>query len=138
MISLSYITEINHKNKGEMMDHNLTEVLVPSVMFISIAVVFVFFILARFNERKALIEKGLSGDDLKAFLENQKRKTNPYTIAKLAISAIGIGIALLLGSFISGEMQEQVTFGMVLLFPGVGLFFFYMYIAKKEKNRDED
>ena len=126
------------KIKEKKMEREVAGVLVPIVMFISMAVIAVYFILARLKERKSLIESGLSGDDLKVFLSQRKKKNNPYTIATLAIIAMGIGLALLIGSFVEGSMQEQLTFGMVLLFPGIGLFFLYMYMIKHEKEKSEE
>ena len=113
-------------------------VIVPSIMFISIAVVAIFFIIAWQKSRNALIKSDLRGDDLKNFLTQRKRSSNPYSTAKAAIIAIGIGFALLVGSFVEGAMQEQITFGMVLLFPGIGLFLLYVYMLKHEKKNGEE
>ena len=113
-------------------------VIVPSIMFISIAVVAIFFIIAWQKSRNALIKSDLRGADLKNFLTQRKRSSNPYSTANVAIIAIGIGLALLIGSFVEGDMQEQITFGMVLLFPGIGLFLLYVYMLKHEKKNGEE
>ncbi len=112
-------------------------VFIPIIMLVSLAIVAIYFIVSKSNERKMLIEKGLSGEDLKTFLDKKSDKSNPYTIAKLSVIAMGVGLALLIGSFIEEAIREQVTFGMVLLFPGIGLFILYLFILKKEKQKDE-
>ncbi len=119
------------------MDVDIVGLFVPIILFISIAVVLIFFIRARLSERKAIIEKGMSGEDLKIFLNQRKWKISPYTTAKLAVIAMGIGLALLIGSFIDSPIQEQLTLGLALLFPGIGLFFLYMHMIKNKKENFE-
>ena len=115
-------------------------VFIPIIMLVAAAIVAIYYIVSKSNERKMLIEKGLSGEDLKEFLGKKEATRNPSSIAKWAIILIGVGLALLIGSssFIGYAVREQVTFGMVLLFPGVGLLIYYLFIAKKEKDNDNN
>jgi len=111
---------------------NEFELFIPIVLFISIAMVLYHFIKARHTERMAIIEKGISEEQL-TFLNRTKKisaGTSDWT-AKIAVLLIGVGLAILIGNFFPYEMQREMITSFVFLFPGIGLLIIYRYLEKK-------
>lgn len=109
-------------------------VLIVMTVFFSIGFIIVFFIYTRNRERTSIIEKGMSGEDLKSFLSPPKRRSNYPQLAKWAIAALGIGIALIIGAFLDREIQEMVTFGLVFLLPGLGWLILHFITSKNNSE----
>lgn len=108
------------------------EFLIPIVFFASIAAVLYHFIKFRNAERMAVIEKGLSEEQLN-FFKGAKKQTlfaNQWTI-KLSVLLIGVGLAVMIGEFVPNDMRETMTIGLMFLLPGLGLLLSYKYIEKK-------
>lgn len=77
------------------------EVAVLSVIFGSIFGVFYLYFSTRNKERLALIEKGV---DASIFMKGQAKNAAPFwkiLILNLGLLAIGIGVGVLLGTFLS-------------------------------------
>jgi uncharacterized membrane protein YkgB len=90
-------------------------VFIPIIMMVVIGLVFVTYFYYRSRERQLLIEKGLSGDEIKQFFE---KKRDYFILFKIGIIAIFFGIGLGIG-FIPGD--ESVWMGpAICVFTGIG------------------
>jgi Domain of unknown function (DUF6249) len=106
------------------------EFLIPITFFAAIAAVLYNFIKSRHNERMAIIEKGLNEEQLKYLLRHKKGfLVNGWSI-KLGAFLIGIGLAVIIGTFVPGYMQDEITVGLIFMFPGIGLLLVYKFADK--------
>lgn len=107
-------------------------ILVPIVLFISIAVVLYSFIQARNRERMAMIEKGYDASLLNSSPHN---RTGKFGALKVGIAAVGVGLGFLVGSILDSATtlnDEAAYFSMIALFGGLGLIIYYMIVRQKE------
>ena len=111
---------------------NGSEVLIPIISVIATAVVFISYITSRNRERMAMIQKGLSSDEIKAMYTRDQRR-DPLSSLKWGILFVLAGAALMLGNFLHEHyfVDEGIIVGMVCLFVGVGLVIFYSIASKK-------
>ena len=88
-------------------------IIVPIFLFICAAGVWGSYIFTRHRERMVMIEKGLKSDEIKSLYEKGSFRFNPLSSLKWGMIFIGIGIAVLLGSYLHENymMNESV-------FPG--------------------
>jgi hypothetical protein len=114
---------------------SINEVYIPIVLFICVAGVIIMHLASRHRERLTMIEKGLSAEDIKTLFAREERRDNSLGVLKWGILAIFIGGALLLGNYLDSvyRLSDGIIIGMVTLFGGVGLVFFYV-IASKKRN----
>jgi hypothetical protein len=114
------------------------DVFIVPVVMLCMMIPIVVWLLIRHRERIAVIEKGLPSEDIKAiFARNPIRfRHDPLTSLKWGILFILGGLAVMLGIFLHDKyyVDEGVIVGMVCLFVGIGLIFFYGIAAKKEKQ----
>ena len=113
------------------------EVLIPITMFMSFAVVLIIWLVTRHRERVAMIEKGLTSDEIKAMYHREIRR-DPFTSLKWGLLFLLAGAAILLGNFLHAQfnVEEGVIIGLVCLFVGIGLVIFYS-IASKKLNQSQ-
>jgi len=125
--------------KGVNRMRNEFEFLIPIVFFLSFAGVIYHFIKARHTERIAVIEKGLTEEQLSYFQKSKSRIKNPseWTI-KMAALLISVGLAILIGNMFSYDIRDEIILGLIFLFPGIGLLLVYRYLEKKVKNNDNE
>jgi hypothetical protein len=111
---------------------NATEVLVPIAFFIFLGGVIITLVTARHKERMAMVEKGMSSEDIKALYVRQINR-DPLTSLKWGILLVFAGTSVLLGNYLHEQfrMEEGAIVGLVVLFLGVGLLLFYGIAAKK-------
>lgn len=111
---------------------NGPEVLVPILSVVATAWVLVTFFTSRNRERMAMIEKGLSSDEIKA-LYARDVKRDPLQSLKWGILFVLAGIALMLGNYLHDTyaVDGGVVVGMVILFVGIGLVAFYTIASKR-------
>ncbi|MBI1805719.1 MAG: hypothetical protein HYR76_01555 [Ignavibacteria bacterium] len=108
------------------------EVLVPLAFFIFLGGVIIAHITARHKERMAMVEKGMSSEDIKALYVRQINR-DPLSSLKWGILFVLGGLAVLLGVYLRDNYfaNDGVIVGMVCLFVGIGLVTFYSIAAKK-------
>jgi len=106
--------------------------LIPIAFFIFLGAVILTAITSRHRERMAIVEKGLSSEDIKA-LYSRSTERNHLGSLKWGILFILGGAAILLGNFLHVQynVEEGVIIGMVTLFVGIGLVLFYAIAGKK-------
>jgi CBS domain containing-hemolysin-like protein len=109
-----------------------SEIMIPIVLFIAAAAVFITYISAKHRERMSMIAKGMSSEDIKA-LYTRETKSNPLGSMKWGILFIMAGLAVLIGNYLHNVLfvDEGVIIGMICLFVGIGLLLFYGLAARK-------
>ena len=94
-------------------------VFIPIIMVVVVGLVFVTYFYYRSRERQMLIEKGLSGEEIKQFFD---KKRDYFILFKIGIIAIFFGIGLGLG-MISGTdeaTREMYMPASIFIFTGIG------------------
>jgi hypothetical protein len=111
------------------------EVLIPIVLFIATASVIVVNIAARHKERLAMIEKGLSGDEIKAMYARES-KWHPLSGLKWGLLFAFTGAALIYGNLMQpeGDVNEGFVVGLVVLSAGVALMIYYKIAIKVHRE----
>ncbi len=109
----------------------MSEVFIPITFFITTGIVVYYMLRFRHSERMAVIEKDISETQLQFLMTRPARRDGVPLMARIGVMAIGIGLALLISSFWGGENAEQLTAGMVFLFPGIGLWLLYVFYEKE-------
>lgn len=116
------------------MDVAVVGVFVPILISLGAFIMVVFLRRYEKEERLKMIEHGM---DPHSGL--QKRKGNSGL--KFALVAIGVGVGLLIGSFLdaSGLVYEEVAyFSMSFIFGGIGLLTGYLIESKQLKKPEEE
>ncbi len=112
--------------------------LIPLTLFTAIAVVLYQFIKTRHAERMAIIEKGVSDEQLSYLLRAKKRTSSNDLSIKIGAISIGVGLAILLGNITAPhDMVEEIVTGLVFLFPGIALLLSYKYLLQNS-DKGED
>ncbi len=105
------------------------DIIVPVVMFISIAIVVIFIRKFVNEERKLLLEKDKSADLF-------RKEGSKYGPLRFGLLFIGGGVGLLIGGILSeitSIHEETAYFSMLFIFGGLGLF-----ISHKMENKRKD
>ena len=108
------------------------DVIVPIFLFCAIAAPFIIYLINRHRERMAILEKGVSGEEIRAIYAKDFRR-DPLVSLKWGLLLILGGLAILVGRFLHDRyfVEEGVMVGLVPLFVGVGLILFYSIASKK-------
>lgn len=108
-------------------------ILIPITLFLSTAAVLIVWLTLRHRERIAMVEKGLSSEEIKAiYTRNIKR--DPLTSLKWGILFVFGGVAAVVGSIMHDYLhidEGGAIIGMVAIFVGAGLLLFYRIASKK-------
>ena len=108
------------------METETIAVFIPFVMLIGSFYVLYTYISYRAKERMALIEKVENPEDLKLLFSKQKDpEPSLFRNAKWGILFISFGLALVSGFILKPYLGEEIIFGFVFLFPGLGLLIYY-------------
>jgi hypothetical protein len=108
--------------------------LIPITFFLSTAAVFIVWLTLRYRERTAMVEKGLSAEDIKTiYARNIKR--DPLSSLKWGILFVAIGIAaVIIGILESLHVDEGgLMIGILAVFIGAGLLLFYRIASQKNR-----
>jgi len=110
----------------------LTDAVFVIFLALSVCSVIGAAIFTRHRERMSMIEKGLKGEDLKAYFDKSVRHWSPLTSLKWGIVLVGIGAAIILGLWLQEAygVRGGVFPGLIAIFGGAALVLFYL-IAKK-------
>ncbi len=114
----------------------MSEEFIPITLFITTGIVIYYMLRFRHSERMAVIERDISEAQLKFLMTRPSRKEGVPLMARIGVMAIGIGLALLISNFWSGENSEQITAGLIFLFPGIGLWLLYVLYEKDQKQAE--
>ncbi len=114
------------------------EFLIPIVFFTSVAIVIYYIVKFRNSERLAVIEKGMSEEQLNYFKITKKyRFLTHETTLKLSVLLIGVGLAILTGNFVPDDMKEATIGGLVFVLPGLGLLWVYKHLQNKTESKED-
>lgn len=113
------------------------EIFIPIAFFGSIAGVLYYFLKSRHNERMAIIDKGLNEEQL-SYLLKTKKKEGSYSNWSLKLGAVlvGVGLAIVIGSIVPYDLQEEITAGLIFMFPGIGLLLVYKFSDINSENQE--
>lgn len=102
------------------------------VFFGVLGIVLIVWLTTRHRERIAMMEKGLSSDEIKA-MYTKDLKRDPLASLKWGILFVLAGIAIMLGNYLHDQynVDQGIIVGMVCLFVGIGLVAFYSIASKK-------
>ena len=116
--------------------------LIPIVAIIftfGIPGVLIFWaIQSKHQERMRLIEKGLSPEEMKAyFSETGKRIYSPYRTLKWGIILGFLGVGFLIAKILENayDMEEDITFAILLIAGGAGFLLYYIIVKNKVNGR---
>jgi len=112
------------------------------VMMPAIAIVFTFgvpgilifwAIQSKHRERMRLIEKGLSAQEMKAYFTENKKIYSPYRTLKWGIILAVLGVGFLIAKILENayDMEEDVTFAILLIAGGAGFLLYYFIVRHK-------
>ncbi len=110
------------------------EVMIPIVLFGSIAAVFILYFSYRNRERMAMIEKGLNPSDLKGISLSEFFRSRPLNSLKWGLLTMFVGIGLIVAMLLDEVymLEEPLYFGSMLIFGGLALVLFYVIASKKQ------
>lgn len=113
----------------------LEDIFVPLAGIGAIIVAIVLVVSSRHRERVAMIEKGLSSEEIKAMYTRDVRR-DPLSSLKWGLILVLAGMAVMLGVWLRDTYfaNDGIIVGMVCLFVGIGLVIFYTIAAKKVKQ----
>ncbi len=108
------------------------EILIPISFFIGISIILYKYISSRHQERMAMVEKGLSSEEIKAFATREIRR-DPFTSLKWGLLMIFVGLAVVIGNYLDQvyNVNDGFIIGLVCLFAGCSLILYYAIASKK-------
>ena len=114
----------------------LEDVLIPLIVFGTLFGIMYVYFTTRNKERLALIEKGA---DAKLFKSGPSKSVFGIVVLNIALMAIGIGIGVLLASYLSQNgMKEEVAFpAMIFIGGGLGLLAGFFAARKFKDDKKE-
>jgi len=93
-------------------------VFIPIIMVVVVGLVFVTYFYYKSRERQMLIEKGLSGEEIRQFFE---KKRDYFILFKIGIIAIFFGVGLGLGMASGDEAAREIWVApSIFVFTGFG------------------
>lgn len=115
--------------------HSDDVIAIPVITVIVTAIVFIVYLTTRHKERLSMIAKGLGSEEIKAMYARDGNRS-PLNSLKWGILFVLGGIAIMLGNFLHTTyyVDEGIIVGMVCLFVGIGLVWFYGIAAKKNSQ----
>ncbi len=124
---------------------NFADALAPIIAIIftfGIPGLIIFFaIYNRHKERMRLIEKGLSGDEVKAYFQgfNAKSLPNRFSPLKWGILFTMVGIGIFIGIILEeAGFSESLIPVMILVFAGLGFLVYYFVLNAKLKGEKQN
>jgi uncharacterized membrane protein len=112
----------------------MTDALITAIVFLSI--VSVIKILADARTRNKIIEQGIPDENLKRYLEATTEK-HALSSLKWGMVLLGIGLAALISQAFPHYIEEEVGFGLILVFAGLA-FLIYYPLAEKRLSRTRE
>ena len=110
-----------------------TEVFVVGIIFFSI--VAIAKIIADSMFRNRLTEKGLADEGVRK-MYGTTAKMQSMSSLKWGMVMVGLGVALLIGQLFPRYIDDQITFGLMFLFAGLGFLIYYPIAARLSKDND--
>jgi len=107
-------------------------VVLFAVFFTFLGAIIIIGISTKHRERMTMIEKGMSGEDIKA-LYTREFKRDPLASLKWGLLLVLAGLAIFVSNYLHSQygMGDEAGLGIVMLFVGIGLVLFYTIAGKK-------
>jgi hypothetical protein len=110
---------------------------VLATAFICLTVVLIWggIIFTRHKERLLLIERGVKAEDIRPLYERSLGRLNPYSALKWGMVFTAIGLAALIGVWLTEvyNMPDGIIPSLIVLFGGLGLVGFYLIANKRQQ-----
>ncbi len=102
---------------------DIIAVFIPIIFILVIGLGYITFIFYRSRERQMLIEKGLSGEEIKQFF-NMKKEKDYFILLKIGFIAIFFGVGLGVGMLSGDEAAREIWVApSIFVFTGIGFVF---------------
>ena len=107
-------------------------IFVPIAFFLTVAATVIVYFVTRHNERRALIEKGVTPAELRD-LAAPHGVTKPLSNLKWGLLGIFVGLGLIVGGWLydAYHFEKYIYFACMLVSGGIGLVIFYIIASKK-------
>jgi len=112
--------------------------LIPIVLFLSIAAVLIVWVTTRHRERVAMVEKGLTGEEIKAMYAREIKR-DPLRSLKWGMLFTFAGAAIVIGTILNNYLhvdEDGIVVGLVAVSLGVALLLYYSIASKKLKEHE--
>ncbi|MFC2103359.1 DUF6249 domain-containing protein [Bacteroidota bacterium] len=111
-------------------------VFIPIIMFLVIGLIIVTYVFYRSRERQMLIEKGLSGTEIKEFFNKKK---DHFVLLKMGVIAIFFGIGLGFGMLSGDDAAREIWVApSIFVFTGIGFVLANILGNKMRKQYSPD
>lgn len=111
----------------------MSEIWVPIVVVPTVFFTF-FMVIKTISDnvvRKKLVDKGIVDEKASALFQT-KIVNNPETSLKYGMVLVALGIAILIGMYGPGYIQEEVTISAMFILGGLALVLYYFFTSKKQ------
>lgn len=124
----------------------MNNVFEPFIAIFSILMVFgvpgliIFWIVfTKHKERMRLIEKGLAPEEVKNYFSKEEKIRTPYRGLKWAIILLSLGAGIVISNILYDRfnLSDGYTFGLVMLFLGIGFLVYYLIAKNKTEQFNE-
>lgn len=113
-------------------------VFIPIILFLVTGIVIVTLIYYQSREKQMMIEKGLSPEEMRKFLE-RKRRLSPYTMLKIGIVTIFFGLGIGFGIMVEDYSGADYAVPLFLFtLTGLGFIVSFFVVEKLEKQKKKD
>ena len=92
-----------------------------------------WIVYTKHKERMRLIEKGLAPEEVRNYFSKEEKIRSPYRGLKWAILLLSLGVGILISNILYDKynLSDGYTFGLVMLFLGIGFLVYYLIIKNK-------
>jgi hypothetical protein len=110
------------------------EFIVPLGFFL--AVVAIIKIVSDAKARNRLIDKGLAEDKARVVYQ-MSTPLRALSSLKWGMILVGIGLAIFIGELFPYRISDEVTWGLMFVFAGIGFLVYYPMAQKRQKEMDD-
>jgi len=125
--------------------HSIIESMIPIFGMLAVfglpAIIIFWFIYTKHRERMRLIEKGLTPEEIKEYFKDaEKKPRNPYSALKWGILLVFLGLGIFAANLLEQiyDFSDGATFGLVILFAGIGFLLYYIIVRSKISSEPKD
>ena len=100
------------------------------------SIVLVVKILSDNRVRQKAAEKGLSKEDFQnLFSKESEQFLSGLNALKWGMVLVGIGLAVVVGRFVSYDVRDEVTLGLVFVMAGMAFIIYYAIYKNRESGQ---
>ncbi|MBM4166504.1 MAG: hypothetical protein FJ218_06265 [Ignavibacteria bacterium] len=117
----------------------MAEIIVPTSLFITMAIVFSIFIISRHREKMYAMERGMTPEMINAVFQRDKSKQkDKYSTLKWGMMFFFTGVGfVLVGYFdtMDRHISDEFKFSIIAISIGLALLITYFVIDKKNEQQ---